>query len=221
MDIGVVGSKSRIASKYMLFGFAVFNVFSGIIFSFTNEELFKFFVTEDGYAEYLTAFFLLTLAVIAYKRGLNISNKKIRLFYFFIAGLFFFGFGEEISWGQRIIGFGTPEPLEEINGQNEFNLHNLNINEVNLNKVIFGTFLYSGVLTYFLLVPHLYKYNKKIQNLFKKLRIPIPHWSHGILYFLLFASLHIVDRRSWEIQELTFVTFVLIAFLFPDNKEDI
>jgi hypothetical protein len=37
----------------------------------------------------------------------------------------FVSFGEEISWGQRIFGWGTPEFLGELNAQNETNLHNL------------------------------------------------------------------------------------------------
>ena len=39
--------------------------------------------------------------------------------------LMFVFMGEEISWGQRILGFGTPEVLMEINHQQEFNLHNI------------------------------------------------------------------------------------------------
>ena len=33
--------------------------------------------------------------------------------------------GEEISWGQRVLGFGTPSHLREMNDQGEVNLHNL------------------------------------------------------------------------------------------------
>lgn len=36
----------------------------------------------------------------------------------------FFG-GEEINWGQRIIGFETPAFLANPNIQGEFNLHNI------------------------------------------------------------------------------------------------
>ncbi|MCB1121119.1 MAG: hypothetical protein KJT03_06205 [Verrucomicrobiae bacterium] len=39
--------------------------------------------------------------------------------------LFLFGAGEEISWGQRIFGFETPPAIREINGQDEFNVHNI------------------------------------------------------------------------------------------------
>lgn len=32
---------------------------------------------------------------------------------------------EEISWGQRLLGFATPAAVERVNVQGEFNLHNL------------------------------------------------------------------------------------------------
>jgi hypothetical protein len=48
-----------------------------------------------------------------------------RLSLLVLAALFAFGFGEEISWGQRIFGIGTPEALETANRQEELNVHNL------------------------------------------------------------------------------------------------
>jgi hypothetical protein len=48
-----------------------------------------------------------------------------RLSLLVLAALFFFGFGEELSWGERILGFAPPESLAEANRQHEANLHNL------------------------------------------------------------------------------------------------
>jgi hypothetical protein len=44
-----------------------------------------------------------------------------------LAALFFFGFGEEISWGQRIFGIAPPESVEAANSQGELNVHNLDL----------------------------------------------------------------------------------------------
>jgi len=52
-------------------------------------------------------------------------KTRKNIFFLFLAVLFFFGFGEEISWGQRIFKFNTPKLLSELNVQNEFNIHNL------------------------------------------------------------------------------------------------
>lgn len=50
-----------------------------------------------------------------------------RLVYLALALLFFFGAGEEISWGQRIFQVATPGSLAAVNSQDELNLHNLDI----------------------------------------------------------------------------------------------
>ena len=43
----------------------------------------------------------------------------------FVTLVLFFVAGEEISWGQRVFGWGTPERLERINYQSETTIHNV------------------------------------------------------------------------------------------------
>jgi hypothetical protein len=66
------------------------------------------------------------------------------LSYLGLAFVFFVAFGEEISWGQRILGIGTPESLEGINDQGETNLHNLSTGKTNALFQVF--WLVMGVL---------------------------------------------------------------------------
>jgi hypothetical protein len=90
-------------------------------------------IPEDHYFELVGAFsFLVTSILFLY--GFMLARKELdktwisvvkQLVYLGLAALFFFGAGEEISWGQRILGFETPETLSAINRQEEFNLHNL------------------------------------------------------------------------------------------------
>jgi hypothetical protein len=61
-----------------------------------------------------------------------------------LAIVFFVAFGEEISWGQRILGIETPESLEGINDQGETNLHNLSTSKTNALFQLF--WLVMGVL---------------------------------------------------------------------------
>jgi hypothetical protein len=44
-----------------------------------------------------------------------------------LALLLFVAAGEEISWGQRLLGIATPESLSDVNTQGETNLHNLDL----------------------------------------------------------------------------------------------
>ena len=70
--------------------------------------------------------------------------KLLTLSCFLLAILFFIAFGEEISWGQRILGLETPESLEGINDQGETNLHNLSTGKANQLFQVF--WLVMGVL---------------------------------------------------------------------------
>jgi len=67
------------------------------------------------------------LRAFIYSKRHNSTNSKWLLFLLIgISILFFLASGEEISWGQRIFNFSTPEYLSSINDQNELNIHNIN-----------------------------------------------------------------------------------------------
>ncbi|HWB56161.1 MAG TPA: hypothetical protein VG479_04405 [Gaiellaceae bacterium] len=53
------------------------------------------------------------------------ERRALALAYVLFGLLCFFIAGEEIAWGQRLFGFGTPERLEEINRQEEVTVHNI------------------------------------------------------------------------------------------------
>ncbi len=54
------------------------------------------------------------------------ERNAFRICVYVIGGIAMaFAAGEEISWGQRIFGFSTPDFLADINDQQEFNLHNI------------------------------------------------------------------------------------------------
>lgn len=92
------------------------------------ENLYFFAVKEDSVVEWLTAVAYLGVVVasamvcrLAYRRGYRLAAVG----YLVLALGAFFIAGEEISWGQRIIGFAGPPELVERNRQGEANLHNL------------------------------------------------------------------------------------------------
>jgi len=87
------------------------------------------FYEEDGIFEVLAAVFLF-LSTLAFFFSAKISIQK-KLDWKIPCLQFSFGFFcllfclEEISWGQRIFAWGTPDWVSEINSQNETNLHNI------------------------------------------------------------------------------------------------
>ncbi len=87
-------------------------------------------VSEDAGFEVLGALGLLLGAGFVFMalvrmRARGDSGRVLQLSYLGLALLLFVAAGEEISWGQRLIGLETPESVRRINAQGEINLHNL------------------------------------------------------------------------------------------------
>ena len=74
---------------------------------------------EDGPIEWLGALFLLGASI------LFIQRARFSYWYLLLALFCFLAFGEEISWGQRILDFQTPAFFSQWNVQKEINFHNL------------------------------------------------------------------------------------------------
>lgn len=83
---------------------------------------------ESGFLEIATVVALVAAMfvcglLLARRRGLPRGTVWVVLL-MGLASLFYAG--EEASWGQHWLGYGTPEAVRGMNGQAEFNLHNLN-----------------------------------------------------------------------------------------------
>ncbi len=81
---------------------------------------------EDGLVESLQAILLILASVMSARVVFGLRGMPPRtVMHVLLAVLFFLMFGEEISWGQRILGLETPDALKGMNVQNEINLHNM------------------------------------------------------------------------------------------------
>lgn len=84
---------------------------------------------EDGLMENLTALGLLFssgLQIYAYRLASRINSCwKLKTAIALAALVFFILAMEEISWGQRLVGWTTPEVIVEYNYQDETNIHNM------------------------------------------------------------------------------------------------
>ena len=91
---------------------------------------------EGGWVESLTAVAYLLAGALLLAAAWAETRRAAR--FVFLAGSVAMAFiaGEEISWGQRILGFATPDFLAH-NRQGEFNVHNLPGPEV---KFLYDTF---------------------------------------------------------------------------------
>lgn len=203
----------------VLYVFCIAHILAAIALSFLNPDLYVTYTAEDGYIEYTTAAFLLATSVVCFYRALSVARKLPMVFFYAAAVIFFLGFGEEISWGQRIIGFSTPDELREINFQEEFTLHNIRTDGIDVNKLVFGKVLYTCVFFYFLGFPLLYRHVKRFRELIETYRFPIPTAAQSMIYFLAFSIIWIIrEGEKWEMQEFALSSILFITFLFPAHK---
>lgn len=83
--------------------------------------------TYTAVSFFVASVFLL-LAFFQPGNGNRLGSRSTRrnVFIVLLAIVLFVGAGEELSWGQHLLGFETPESVAKHNRQGEFNLHNLN-----------------------------------------------------------------------------------------------
>lgn len=223
------------------------------LFICSRETLIRI-TAEDNWYENITALaFILASFIFIYlfinsKRGNDFYRFKTKrnIFFLLLALLFFFGAGEEISWGQRIFGWGTPAEFSRHNLQHETNIHNLDFLESEyydkngvmvqrgglLLKIINqNTLMNVFWIGWTVLVPLLYQVNKKCRLLIDRINIPFGTIQIGALIFISNMLLHVVTRympfandlaviHPVEVKEcnMAFLFFVLALFIYRKEK---
>jgi hypothetical protein len=192
-------------------------------------------VPEDHFFELIGALSLLITSLLFFY-GFRVARKSLdktwvslikQLVYLGLVLLFFFGAGEEISWGQRIFGFKTPEPLAQVNKQDELNLHNLSVLEnsklFTADRMFDAFWFLFVVLTpaVALLIPAFKRFAGKF--------IPIVYWGIGLLFLynylwakaakIIYKTSYIFDKISLtqaiqEIKESNYAIIFILVGLF-------
>ncbi|MEQ9261180.1 MAG: hypothetical protein RIG84_18995 [Roseovarius sp.] len=177
---------------------------------------------EDGPVEYGTALCLLASSLLLLANAGALAGRGLRLAAVLTAiyGLvFFFGAGEEISWGQRIFGWESSDFFKQNNKQMETNLHNLVVGDQALSRTVFGKGLTAVVLLYLVALPLLYPRVAIIRRLADKLAIPVPGLRHTIAALASSIVIAVIDQnRKWEVYELIFSIVMVSVFLLPQNR---
>jgi len=161
-----------------------------------GEQSYVYQITrEDGFVENLTAIFYLLGFILALR---SVFKNKQFLFPFIWAVLCFMFLGEETSWFQRIFNYSVPA-IENVNAQNEFNLHNLDVFKGD-KLFVDGQINRLGVLNFL----------KSTQNLFRIgffgyfIGLPILLYVPRIKRFLL--------KKGFPKTDLKFIAIILIVF---------
>ncbi len=111
------------------------------------HPIYRFLTAEDLLLEWTQVLAMVAVAVLLAATAVTLASRREWVW----VAIFSLGalaaiviVGEEISWGQRLLGIATPPALEEINIQGETNLHNLRGVILSLN---FISMVGAGLLT--------------------------------------------------------------------------
>jgi hypothetical protein len=216
-------------------------VLSYSIYACCSDDTIGYLGNEDGFFEWMTAIFFLLSSVIFFL----VFRRSKNIFLLCLAVMFFVATGEEISWGQRLFGFGTPDALNKVNVQHEFNIHNLAVfNSENLDgkkKVGFERIFEINMLfrlfsMAFLICSPLFFYHINRPRILaaKRFQVPVAPFTIGIFFLLSWATFYslkyfILPRgKEWgyylstgEVFEFTAAcVYFAVALYFYNNKND-
>jgi len=174
-------------------------------------------VQEDEYVEWASFWAFLGASVLFLLSAVR-QRRRRRNLPWFLAGLALFCFVvamEEISWGQRVIGYRPPVYFLEHNFQQELNLHNVvdtSLRKLGLKVIILG---YGVVLPLAALVPSMGRW-------LNKLGIVAPPAAMIPAFLAVFVTYQIYPwKHSGEWVELMLgLAFLFVALAGPEEQDE-
>ena len=126
--------------------------------------------------------------------------------------MFFVLAGEEISWGQRILGIATPESLKAVNVQEEFNFHN--IDGIHQHVRLVGV-LSAAFFCY--LIPLSNRFLPGCRRLYRHYRLPIFSAGSAMLVTIAIAFMavpRLLSSRAFIIDEIGEFYLAIACLIF-------
>jgi len=195
---------------------------SAIISKHAHET---FFAGELGVIEMATPLMLVPAIIAGFIVFINrekLVTKQLSYWILLVTLACIYIAGEEISWGQQLVGWGTPEWVKEVNDQHETNLHNTSSWFDQKPRFLFEFLVFIGGIYLPL--------KRKLQDI----NLPRDSWQYWVcptmvclpaaalailsrvperIKTLFDMSENIIDIRTSEVQELYFAIFLMIYLL--------
>jgi hypothetical protein len=198
-----------------------------VIFAEWDPGLLKETCREDGAVENTTAllFGLSGICFVIFAVRSEFLRKKESGPRYLLAVcwimLMVFLMGEEVSWGQRILNFPTPEKMSEVNVQGETNLHNIAV----VSTFMGGTYRYLSILLLGTgLVLPLLAETRFGRHVIHLLALPVAPLCYAVLFVgaFLYGRYYfpLIDNPAAEVRELLLslgmFAFALHGAISPD-----
>ena len=160
--------------------------------------------------EWLTIVCLGLTGVFSFLSAYQLRDRSNRRFWFYIlfgAACVLFAL-EEMSWGQRIFGIESPQFFMENSDQQEINIHNVLQEWFSFRTKHVAAWV---LAIYGTLLP-LLTLNRKVDDFFQRLGIPIPPLVLAPGFFL--SAIMMIDIFSGKEEEVGEFCFSVCLFLF-------
>ena len=229
LELSKLGRTDRLVLRLTLIVALVVTVVA-IHYVFQEEDVYDSLQLEDGIVEYLTVLFffgagaIFLYAMLAKGSRVRELFKDYRFLLVILGILCIYAALEEISFGQRIVGWESPEYFEESSTQEETDTHNIRGVEFIFAIAAFLLVLYGVVVPFGLKYsPERFEWFRKIL----KIKIPYPPLQAAVFFAIgvLFIIMDLVSKLMGnqivgnEYQEFFFgYAFLLFAlYLFDEG----
>jgi hypothetical protein len=220
-DAGEWGVSRRAADVLLLLPFAGALV---VVVAYAYLPAFRFLTDEDAVLEWLQVTCYVGTAIFAVICARELARRRMpawSLAYLVLAAGCVFVVGEELAWGQRILGFGTPESLREVNHQRETTVHNVGWLQDAFNVVLLIAGLYGLVVSWLASTARLPRWRG-----FRALAVPPLFLSSAFLVLLGYKALRFTllqDPRypivkSGELAELCLPAALVVMMLLVRRR---
>lgn len=138
-----------------------------------------------------------------------------------IAGVVFFAFAlDEMSWGQIIFHYKTPQLIAERNSMGEMNIRHLVIAGFEFTDIIFTIGIKILATLYFIVLPFFYSRLNKIKNFVNRFAIPLPRYTQTAAYIMAAILMSFIPSSLRHIVfEFVFYWILVLLMYNPLNDE--
>lgn len=201
----------------VLLGYLVF--VSRTDLSYFNET----YLREGGPNQWLIFGTLMFGAFMSWYRAYILKPFRGSLFAFCLVvfGFLFFAYAmEEISWGQSIFNFPSPDFFRLYNKTGQTNLRNLVVWGIEVNQIVFTLGVKIFATLYFFILPFAYKKYPDIKYWVNRYAIPLPRYTQFIAYLVLFFITQAMpSEKNYEVFEFGFYWILVLMVYNPLNYE--
>ena len=204
-------------SAYMKIVYIFVTAHVMIYFIAQETSYLKRFYSEDSFFENMTFLLLFLASMIFLYLSLNRRSFQEKMYFIVLFFFFFFVSMEEISWGQRIFEWSTPDLLKDLNYQKETNLHN-----------IFNPWLEMTSQIFFIMIGSMLIYRDKICNICKNTKylnnlnalFPSEEYFYfGFIFiFLAFIPCTMIDELLEEIFSIVVIIYAIDKLFLIGSK---